>query len=95
MQDSEDDEEVQSNDRSRPQTPQPPPTGRSQAFEPENAGVADALQAIEASSSRQLMEDTLNTYYVPMEVWYTRTIIDKVSEPVPFLGPHADTSTGT
>ncbi|EKM55831.1 uncharacterized protein PHACADRAFT_209352 [Phanerochaete carnosa HHB-10118-sp] len=77
LKDSEDEDEDQSNDRSRPQTPQPPPTARSQAFEPVDTGVSDALEAIEASSSRQLMEDTLSTYYVPMEVWYSRTIIDK------------------
>lgn len=40
--------------------------------------LSDALQAVELSSSRQLMEDTLNTYYVPLEVWYMRTIIEKV-----------------
>ncbi|GJE97920.1 COG4-domain-containing protein [Phanerochaete sordida] len=77
LKESEDEDEAQSTDRSRPTTPQPPATAKSQAFEPANSGVADALEAIEASSSRQLMEDTLNTYYLPMEVWYTRTIIDK------------------
>lgn len=46
--------------------------------EGEEQGESEALQAVEMSSSRQLMEDTLNTYYLPLEVWYMRTIIEKV-----------------
>ena len=36
------------------------------------------MKAVEASASRRLFEKTLNTYYIPLEVWYMRTIIDKV-----------------
>lgn len=53
-------------------------TAKSQTFELVNTGETEALEAVEVSSSRQLMEDTLSTYYLPMELWYTRTIIDKV-----------------
>lgn len=70
------DDEGEEQEQDAEQIPQTPAaSGRvpeSDSEEPE------ALQAIEASASRQLMEDTLNTYYVPMEVWYMRTIIEKV-----------------
>ena len=42
-------------------------------------GIAEVMEAIEASASRQLFESILDTYYVPLELWYTKTIIDKVS----------------
>lgn len=38
----------------------------------------EAIEAIEACATRQLMQETLETYYIPLEVWYTRTIVDKV-----------------
>jgi hypothetical protein len=31
------------------------------------------------TSSERLFEDLLNKYYIPLEIWYTRTIIDKVT----------------
>lgn len=34
---------------------------------------------IESTPSHRLFEDLLTTYYLPFEVWYMRTIIDKVS----------------
>lgn len=37
------------------------------------------LQVLETCASRQLFEDMLSTFYIPMEVWYARTIINKVS----------------
>ena len=36
------------------------------------------LKAVEASASCRLFETTLTAYYIPLEVWYTRTILDKV-----------------
>lgn len=45
---------------------------------PEETELPDALKTVEVSQSRQLMDETLTTYYAPMEVWYMRTIIDKV-----------------
>lgn len=41
----------------------------------------EELQSLEATASRQLIEELLSTYYTPLEVWYTRTIIDKVRPP--------------
>ncbi len=34
--------------------------------------------SLESTKSHHLFEDLLTTYYIPMEMWYTRTIIDKV-----------------
>lgn len=36
---------------------------------------------MESTTSHGLFEQLLATYYIPMEIWYTRTVIDKVSEP--------------
>jgi len=41
----------------------------------------DLLQLVESSRSHQEFDELLMTCYVPMETWYTRTIIDKVSVP--------------
>jgi len=37
----------------------------------------DEIRSLESSASHRLFEDLLTSYYVPLEVWYTRTIIDK------------------
>lgn len=37
----------------------------------------DLLQLVESSSSHQEFDELLMNYYVPMETWYMRTIIDK------------------
>lgn len=37
----------------------------------------DELQALDSSDSHELFKDILMTYYIPLEVWYTRVIIDK------------------
>ncbi|KAG2066119.1 COG4-domain-containing protein [Suillus decipiens] len=37
----------------------------------------DLLQLVESSHSHQEFDELLMTYYVPMETWYMRTIIDK------------------
>lgn len=34
---------------------------------------------VEMSVTRQLFSRMLSTYYIPLEIWYTRTVIDKVS----------------
>ncbi|EMD34512.1 hypothetical protein CERSUDRAFT_117357 [Gelatoporia subvermispora B] len=41
------------------------------------AKSADSFQVLEKSSSQKRFDDILSTYYVPLEVWYARTIIDK------------------
>ncbi|KAH9951407.1 COG4-domain-containing protein [Amylocystis lapponica] len=41
------------------------------------SSALEGLQVIEACASRQLFEDMLETYYIPLEVWYARTIINK------------------
>lgn len=33
---------------------------------------------IDATASHRIFENLLTTYYVPLEIWYIRTIIDKV-----------------
>lgn len=33
---------------------------------------------LRTTMSHQIFEDLINTYYIPLDVWYTRTIIDKV-----------------
>ena len=53
----------------------PPPTPAPKSNIDPQAGVP---HPIENAASRQLFDELLNTYYVPMEVWYARTIIDKV-----------------
>ncbi|KAI0693895.1 COG4-domain-containing protein [Cytidiella melzeri] len=40
-------------------------------------GTSEAIEAVEKCATRQLLQDALGTYYVPLEVWYARTIIDK------------------
>ncbi|KAI0811103.1 COG4-domain-containing protein [Irpex lacteus] len=39
--------------------------------------TAEAIAAVESCATRQLMHDTLETYYIPLEVWYTRSSVDK------------------
>lgn len=46
----------------------------------DNDGISEAIRAVEESATLQLMQDTLDIYYVPLETWYTRTIIDKVCD---------------
>jgi hypothetical protein len=36
------------------------------------------LKAVESSASNKLFDDLLSTYYTPLEVWYTRSAVDKV-----------------
>ncbi|KAJ3558060.1 hypothetical protein NM688_g1138 [Phlebia brevispora] len=65
-----------------PATPQKPSktNGSSDTPYATGGGIAEVMEAIEASASRQLFERILDTYYVPLELWYTRTIIDKAHQ---------------
>lgn len=40
---------------------------------------SDGPHVIETCAARQVFEDMLTKYYIPLEVWYTRTIVDKAS----------------
>ncbi|KAI0290488.1 COG4-domain-containing protein [Russula brevipes] len=39
--------------------------------------MSDELKAVESSACNKLFEDLLSTYYTPLEVWYTRSAVDK------------------
>ncbi|KAI9446846.1 COG4-domain-containing protein [Lactarius indigo] len=39
--------------------------------------ISEELKAVESSACNKLFEDLLSTYYIPLEVWYTRSAIDK------------------
>ena len=43
--------------------------------------IPEEFQIIEASQSRELFRGLLEIYYLPLEIWYTRSIIDKVIPP--------------
>lgn len=47
----------------------------------QSRSVSKEILLIESTRSHQLFEDLLTTYYIPLEIWYTRTIIDKVIGP--------------
>lgn len=40
---------------------------------------------LESTASHGLFEELLGTYYVPLEIWYTRTITDKVANLLSWL----------
>jgi len=40
--------------------------------------LSQELEAVESSASNKLFDDLLSTYYTPLEVWYTRSAVDKV-----------------
>ena len=40
--------------------------------------MSEELKAVESSASNKLFDDLLSTYYTPLEVWYTRSAVDKV-----------------
>jgi hypothetical protein len=40
--------------------------------------LSEELKAVESSASNKLFDDLLSTYYTPLEVWYTRSAVDKV-----------------
>lgn len=81
------DDEDDAEDQSGPVTPvsRVPKRNRSQSQIGDGQGASgsaiqpdDLLQLVESSRSHQEFVDLLTTCYVPMETWYTRTIIDKV-----------------
>jgi len=43
---------------------------------------SDLLRLLESSHSHREFDELLATCYVPMETWYTRTIVDKVFVPI-------------
>jgi hypothetical protein len=53
------------------------------ALKPINNGVLHptGFESIESTGSQRLFDNLLTTYYVPLEVWYTRTIIEKARLP--------------
>ena len=50
--------------------------------EPNTQKIPEEFQIIESSQSRELFQALLETYYIPLEIWYTRSIIDKVISPL-------------
>ncbi|KAF8582204.1 COG4-domain-containing protein [Ramaria rubella] len=62
-----------------------------------NNGMSALLsrEVIEASASRAIMDDMLNRYYTPLEIWYLRVITDKahrLSTPDASLNPPTTTT---
>jgi len=51
-----------------------------QSSDPSTSPVFESKETllIESTACHRLFEDVLTTYYLPLELWYTRTIIDKV-----------------
>lgn len=61
----------------------PPELGHYQHPERPDGGV----QILEQSRTSQVFEDMLTTCYTPLEVWYARSVIDKVTFTWFFLDP--------
>ncbi|KAI0270779.1 COG4-domain-containing protein [Russula aff. rugulosa BPL654] len=57
---------------SRPATPKP-----KQGPDSTLHTLSEELKAVESSASNKLFDDLLSTYYTPLEVWYTRSAVDK------------------
>ncbi|KAJ7752135.1 COG4 transport protein-domain-containing protein [Mycena metata] len=45
--------------------------------QPPSGGPSPEVRILEATASQQLFEDVLTSRYIPLEIWYTRTTIDK------------------
>ncbi|KAF8892709.1 COG4 transport protein-domain-containing protein [Infundibulicybe gibba] len=43
----------------------------------QNAEYSHDISLFDHTTSHQIFEDLMTTYYIPLEVWYTRSIIDK------------------
>jgi hypothetical protein len=41
----------------------------------------NGTESVQATVSHQLFEGLLTTYYIPLEIWYIRTIIEKACFP--------------
>ncbi|KAN0141390.1 COG4 domain containing protein [Lactarius tabidus] len=57
---------------------------------PPDNSTSEELKAVESSACNRLFEDLLNTYYIPLEVWYTRSAVEKahrMSTPDATLSP--------
>lgn len=46
----------------------------------ETLPTANEDDLMSETASQLLFDQLVTTYYLPMEIWYTRTIIDKVSD---------------
>lgn len=46
---------------------------------PSGLSQSEGVGSLESSLSHRQFDDILMTYYVPLEIWYVRTIIDKVN----------------
>ncbi|KAF8906209.1 COG4 transport protein-domain-containing protein [Gymnopilus junonius] len=56
----------------------PKDEGDENEIPPTTAGVSQSdKQILDNTASHKLFEQLMSAYYIPMEVWYTRTIIDK------------------
>ncbi|KAI0086670.1 COG4-domain-containing protein [Irpex rosettiformis] len=82
----EEDEDDEDDSEGRPtEEPQAPQTAKSinttfaseQDAPGSEAAAVEEIQAVETCATRRIMLNTLETYYVPLEVWYTRSSIDK------------------
>jgi conserved oligomeric Golgi complex subunit 4 len=68
--------------------PRAPPRSTLVDIHPSNSATSPVFEPreillIESTASHQLFENLLTTYYLPLELWYTRTTIDKVSSHAP------------
>ncbi|KDQ12274.1 hypothetical protein BOTBODRAFT_176521 [Botryobasidium botryosum FD-172 SS1] len=69
-------------DSPRPGTnPTPKPSATDQPPEPDSKPEPEPespeKQLLESCACREIIENLLSTYYIPLETWYLRTIIDK------------------
>ncbi len=77
--DEEDEDELTGNDMTAIQAPKSARANTpSVDMHAKDDELAEVMQAVGGSASHQLFDQILETYYVPLELWYTRTIIDKV-----------------
>lgn len=53
--------------------------GESEQMKPSSPTEGSSLR-LEQTNSEKLFQHTIFTYFVPLEIWYTRTIVDKASE---------------
>ena len=49
---------------------------------PDLPPLSEQLQLLSTTSSQKCFDDLLSSCYIPLEIWYIRVIIDKVSIPL-------------
>ncbi|KAI0060834.1 COG4-domain-containing protein [Artomyces pyxidatus] len=74
--DHEDPESEGNGTPTREGTPQPPKSPLPQKPDSPDESTSAELLAVENSACNKLFDDLLSTYYTPLEVWYTRSVID-------------------